>query len=732
MFLALETAAFDAPLSEHEVLVFLVQLALLIGLARLMGGIVKAIGQPAVVGELLAGVLLGPSIFGKIFPGASEWIFGEEAVQSVIFAFAWLGVIFLLIVIGYETDLGIISRFRRAAMGVSGGALLVPLAVATAAGFLVPESFVGATADRAVFVGFFALALAVSALPVVAKILQDLRLLRRNFGQITLAAGMTMDAVGWLLLAALSGIAQDGFDLVLLGQSFGGLIVFVVLVVTAGRWFLDGIMRWVLDRGSNLTAALTVTVVAALVGGLVTQFLRLEAILGAFLIGILLSTLRHQIPQVEHTIEVMTASLFAPIFFAFSGLRVDIGLLNTTEAVIWTIGLIVMAIAAKVGGTFIGGYPVGIRGREALALGSGLSALGAMGIVVAIVGLNLGVLSDTGYTVLVLAAIVTSLVAPQLLKATVAGWDVPEEEQVRLEREELLAASEILGSKRILLPTRGGKNSQYAARVITNVFDDPEVTVLAVDVVKSWTQRFLHRVRPGQSDPTDVLAELENVRHRMVRKTARDPAAAIGREARLGYDLILLGATEEEREGIGVFSTVVDRVLGQVDIPSIIVRLPAALEGEETRALPNRILVPVVASRATRAAEELAYSLLRETGGRAFALHVVNRPESQGFALDEVAVESAVRAGQEMVNTAAAFGEQLGVTVETGIRVAPNPAEEIVEVANAGSFDLVVIGAANKPLSNRPFFGHRVTYMIDHSEIPLAVVALPTRNGATP
>ena len=725
MFFAV--TSFNAPLSEHEVLVFLVQLALLVGLARLLGGIVKAIGQPAVIGELLAGVLLGPSVFGKIAPSAHEWVFGEEVVQSVIFAIAWLGVIFLLIVIGYETDLGIIARFRRAALAVSAGALLVPLLAATVAGFLVPSSFVGIGVDRGVFVGFFALALAVSALPVVAKILQDLGFLRRNFGQITLAAGMTMDAVGWLLLAALSGIAQDGFDLALLGWSFGGLALFVVFVITAGRWFLDGIMRWVLDRGSNLTAALTVTVVAALTGAIVTQALRLEAILGAFLVGILLSTLRHQIPQVEHHLEVMTASVFAPIFFAFSGLRVDIGLLNSVEAVVWTVGLIVMAIVAKVSGTFVGGILGGIRGREALALGSGLSALGAMGIVVAIVGLNLGVVSETGYTVLVLAAIVTSLVAPQLLKAVVKGWEIPPEELQRIEREALLEASEILGSQRILLPTRGGRNSQYAARVITHVFDDPDVTVLAVDVVKSWTQRVLHRVRPGESDPNDVLGELEGVRHRMVRKTARDPAAAIAREARLGYDLVLLGATEEERDGIGVFSSVVDRVLGSIDIPSVIVRLPVAAEGDGMREMPRRILVPVVASRATRAAEELAYSLLKETGGRAFALHVVNRPEGQGIALDEAAAESAVRAGQEMVSAAAAFGERLGVVVESGIRVAPNPAAEIVEVANAGAFDLVVIGAANKPLSNRPFFGHRVTYMIDHSEIPLAVVALPTR-----
>ena len=149
-------AAITAPLSEHEVLVFLVQLSLLVGVARLFGGVMKLAGQPSVVGELLAGVVLGPSVFARVLPDAYEWVFGEEVVTSVIFGFAWLGVIMLLVVIGYETDLGIIARFRKAAIWVSAGALVVPLAVAVTAGFFTPADFSGQDAARSVYVGFFA------------------------------------------------------------------------------------------------------------------------------------------------------------------------------------------------------------------------------------------------------------------------------------------------------------------------------------------------------------------------------------------------------------------------------------------------------------------------------------------------------------------------------------------------------------------------------------------------
>lgn len=713
-----------APLNEHEVLLFLIQLALLVGVARIFGWLVKSVGQPAVVGELLAGVVLGPSVFGRVAPDGFAWLFGEATVTSVMFGLAWLGVIMLLVVLGFETDLGIIARYRKAALSVSAGGLLLPLAAAILLAFAVPESFIGAGpdglgVDRAIFAGFFALAFSVAALPVVGKILQDMGFLRRNFGQVTLAASMTMDAVGWLILAALSGIALEGFRPDRLAVSFGGLILFLVFAVTIVRWVVDRLFRYVMSRGSSITAALSITVVACLLGGVVTQALNIEAILGAYIVGIVLAGLRHQLPQVRSILETVTAALFAPIFFAFSGLRVDIGLLDTGPVVVWAAILIAVAIVAKIVGTIIGGFFVGIRGREALALGSGLSALGAMGVVVAIVGLNLGVVSETGYTVMVLAAVVTSLVAPQLLKLVVRGWDIPHEEARRLNEEQVKEESEILRSRRVLIPTRGGKNSRYAAQLVAAAFPDAEVTVLVVDLAKPGLLRnLLRRVEGEPGDPSDVLAMLPGAR--TIQRLARDPAEAIARESALGYDLVVLGATES---GEGTFNSVIDRVLALVEVPSIVVRMPeghAAVDG-----LPSRILVPVTATRSTRAAEEFAYSLAKAADGRTFALHVVNRPEGQGVMREERSIEASLTDGRELVAAAAAFGDRLGVSVETGVRVAPNAEEEIVAFGNSGAFDLLVLGASTRSLTNRPFYGHRVSYMLAQSELPVAVVSLP-------
>ncbi len=721
-----EQAGQTAPLDEHQVLVLLVQLLLLVGVARLLGGLMKRIGQPSVVGELLAGVLLGPSLFGAVLPGGYAWVFTDEpVVTSTVFGFAWLGVIMLLVVIGFETDLSIIRRFAKAALFVSAGSLLIPLATGATMGLLAPDSFVGEGAQPAIFAGFFALALAVSALPVVAKILLDLGFLRRNFGQITLAAGMTMDSVGWLILAALAGIARENaLDLPHLGRSIGGLVLFLLIAVTVGRWFIDQALRRIMAAGSSTAAALTVTLMAAVAGAAVTQALELEAILGAFIVGILLATTRHQVVSVRHTIEDLTAAFFAPIFFAFSGLRVDLGALASTEAALWAFGVVVVAILAKVGGTYLGARLGGLDRREGLALGSGLSALGAMGIVVALVGLNLGVLSDTGYTVLVLAAIATSVLSPFFLRLSVRNLTTPADEAARLEKEALKERSVILGSHRILLPTRGGRNSAYAARLVAAIFDESEVGVLAIDVVSGpWWSRLRNRALAGSSaGPDDVIEALGPVASRVIKRVARDPSEAIVEESKLGYHMLVMGASDDEAQA-GLFSTVVDRVVAGVDIPSMIVRFPATTAVPDRP--PARILVPVTASASTKAAEELSYSVAARHDGSVMALHVINKPDEQpGMVPDERLVDEGRRVAAELLADATQLGSRLGVRVDTLVRVARNPEQEIVDLANGGEFDLLVLGTAHRPLTNRPFFGHRVNYIIEHSTIPVMIVSI--------
>lgn len=717
-----------APLNEHQVLVLLVQIALLVGAARLLGAGMRRLGQPAVVGELLAGVLLGPSLFGVLLPEVQAWIFASEpVVNSATFAVAWLGVVLLLVVLGYETDLAIVARFRRVALVVAAGSLAAPLVVTGALGFGLSEELIGsANPPRWVFAAFFALALSVSALPVVGKILADLGFLRRNFGQITLAAAMAKDAVGWLVLAVLAGVAADGVELGRIAVSFGGLALFALSILTVGRRLLDAVFRFVLARGSDVAAGLSITLVVALIGAAVTQALSVEAILGAYLVGLTLSTLRHQLPAVRERLEVATSAFFAPVFFAVSGLRVDITALGDPSTAVWAVTAIVLAVGSNFFGTVVAGRLVGVHLREALALGSGLSALGVMGVVVAIIGLNAGVIDDTAYTILVLAAVTTSLLAPVFLRWAVAGWSPPSEEAHRLERESLRDEAEILGAGRILLPTRGGANSLYAARLVAAAFEEAEVTVLVIDIPASpdrwWRRRW---AAGGVSDPDEVVAVLGHSSARVVRRLASDPASAIAEESRLGYDVVVMGASNGASDGFAATSSVVERVLAQSQIPTVIVHLPRSAPG----ALPDSILVPVTATRSSRAAEELGYTLAAASGARAGSLHVVNRPDGAGIYLPGGSIQEARDTASDLLSRAAQFGSRLGVEVMTEVLVAPNAEQEILDFARDGRFEMVVLGASNRSVTNRPFFGHRVNYIVEHSDLPVVVVALPSFAG---
>ncbi|MXZ67657.1 MAG: hypothetical protein F4Z17_01350 [Acidimicrobiia bacterium] len=729
-------AAGSGTLDEHQVLVFLMQLALLVGAARLLGGIANKLRQPPVVGQILAGVLIGPSVLGNLYPDVFDWLFSDSTAGSVVYGVAWLAVIMLLVVIGYETDLGLILRIRRAAVNVSAGGLLVPLAVVGVVALLTPSSFIG-DAGRGLYAAFMALALSVAALPVVAKILADLGMLRRNFGQVTLAVSMTMDSVGWLILAGLAGIARDGFRVSDLLASLGGLVLFLVLAATVGRWALDQAMRLALRRGRNLPAALTVSLVAAIGGGAVTQALGLEAILGAFIVGIILATLRYQVGAVRHVLETVTDSFFAPIFFAFSGLRVDIALLASPSAIIWTVVLIVIAVAAKVTGAYVGARRSGLSSGEGLALGSGLSALGAMGIVVALVGLSLGVLSDTGYTVIVVAAIVTSLIAPIMLRVAVRGMEAGEEEQARLESEAIRSQAQILGSKRLLLPTRGGANSVYAAHQLKVLFPDAEVTVLTVaDRPSGWRKRLLGDSVEEDAGPGEVIRTLGPDRCRLIRRRT-DPAEAILREAALGYDMVVLGATETT-DASQVFSTVIDRVLARLELPTLIFRYPGpgdqgALPDPESLTV-RTVLLSVESNRASRAAEEVAYSLAAHNDGSVLALHLIAETRDAAFYLDPSSSSQNHRAGLELVEESVSFGERLGARVNAEVKPVTRPAGALVEAANTGSLDLLVMGATNRPLSRRPFFGYDISHVIRHVAIPMVMVAIPdvvSRYGST-
>ncbi len=708
-------------LDHHELLVFWVQLLVLYSAARMLGALARRFNLPSVIGELTAGLILGPSVFGLVWSDGFDWFLPDSEVQSaMLLSVSWFSAAFLLVVAGFETDLDLIRRLGRAAVLVTAGSLLVPLVGGLAVGSQMPELFYGDEATPLVFTLFIATSVAVSALAVVAKILGDLGLMRRDVGQITIAVGMANDLIGWVILGVIAGLAASGEISALdVGSTVIGLGLFLLASLTIGQRMIDTGLRTVRRDGKNLQGALTVAVAAMLVCGVITQWIGVEAVLGTFVAGVLLARSRYQQIEGEHVIEDLTTVLFAPIFFATAGLRLDLGLLRG-EALVWAVALLAVALVLKFAGTFLGARVAGLTSREGMVLGAGLNARGALEIIIASVGLSLGVLNNTSFTIIVMIPLVTSLIASIAVRALARDLEGSVGERERLEQEAALEKNLLVRNSRILLPSATGDNSIVAAQIAH--FAWPES--LAATVMS---------VTESNGDAPASLEPVHNVLYgREVEVKPIAPATAVDgivAESKLGYGVIAVGTVDDPGHGV-FFSPVVDELLGKVDLPVVIVRkaknLPGRLPGAFAQAL-----VPVVASSSSRAAEELAANFASRLGTQLMLSHVVYRPRSNLVGagllgrLRDAAFPEDSDVAERVLARAHEHALEVRAPADTEIRFASSPAEEIVRHANEIEADLIVLGAQLRNLDGRPNLGPNTEHVLEHAAQTVVVVVMP-------
>ncbi len=710
-------------LDEHQLLVFWAELLVLVVVARSLGSLMRRLGLPSVIGELGAGLLLGPSVLGKLWPSGFDWLFPADEVQSaMLLAVGWVGIALVLLVTGFETDLTLIRQLGKAVAYVTAGSLILPFVAGLVTGSVLPDSFVGEDASRLTFTLFVAAALAVSSLAVVGKILSDLGMMRRNFGQITVAAGMANDAIGWLLLAVFAGFATAGTDsLGRLAVTVGGLALLLVVSFTVGQKVIDALLREVRKEGENVGGALTVTVFVMLGFAVATQALGVEAVLGAFVAGVVLYRSRYMSHGVSDLVEGLTIRFFGPVFFATAGLRVDLGLLSGTEERVAVVGILLAAIGFKFIGSYLGARRAGLSNREGLALGSGLNARGTLEIVIATVALSLGVFSDTAFTAIVLVPIVTSVFASIALRVTARDWRGTVEEQERLDLEESLSRNIVVKDSRLLLPSRGKPGSIAAAQVLH--FAWPTETPATV-----------FSVGRGEPDLTPIVNVLDDREHDVF-LAASDSASAteivdrIVSEANYGYGVIGVGAADRPVGG-AVISPVIDELLPRSQVPVVIVRPARDLETRLPGAF-TRALVPVVGGRSSRAAQEIAFNISKQLGTELVLSHVVSRREASEVPFlphtfqrrpmhpDEEEV------GRALMAQAVDLAAEIGVRAHTTIRTGVSAGQEIVAAAEEIEADLVLLGARLRRLEGRPFLGYNAERVLDECDATVVAVIVP-------
>ena len=392
----------------------LLALTVILLTARLMGLLFGRLGQPAVIGEVVGGLMLGPSLFGRLAPETAALILPADAAPYLGIV-SQLGVILFMFLVGLDLDLKIMRRQARTTVAISNAGIIVPFALGWLLGWGIYEKFAPAGVALIPFTLFIGISMSITAFPVLARILRDRGLQRTQMGLIALTCAAVDDATAWCLLAFVVGVTQ---------ASLSGAIVtlvltaiYVGLMLTLGRKVLVRAMPGVDDPAAVSQQTLTVVIVGVLLSALATEFIGVHAIFGAFLFGTIIPHNGALARGVRDKLEDVIVVLLLPAFFAFTGLRTQIGLLQTAGDWMLCALIIAIAIAGKFGGVTLAARVAGFTWRDSSALGVLMNTRGLVELIVLNIGLDLGVLTPRLFTMLVVMALVTTIMTSPLLTA---------------------------------------------------------------------------------------------------------------------------------------------------------------------------------------------------------------------------------------------------------------------------------------------------------------------------
>jgi Kef-type K+ transport system membrane component KefB len=413
------SANIDTDGSPNPLLHVLLMLTAVVALGGVLGQLFRRVGQPAVIGEVVAGLALGPSLLGRVWPEATEFLL-PTSVAPVLSVIAQIGVILYMFLIGLELNPGLLKDRTQATLAISHASIVVPFILGAALALILYPRVSSSDVPFTSFALFFGVAMSITAFPVLARILTDQRLQATPLGVLALACAATGDATAWCLLAFVVGVAQakvsGAFFVIGLTLAF---IAFMFLIVRPmAKRMLRSTDSTPLTRGG-----VAVVLVALLLSALITEWIGIHAIFGAFLLGAVIPHDSAVAREFIHKLEDLVTVLLLPAFFALTGMRVQIGLVNGLEQWLICLLIIVVATVGKFGGTMVSARLTGLDWRGASALGLLMNTRGLMELIVLNIGLDLHIISPTLFTMMVLMALVTTIATTPLVRMLGFGED---------------------------------------------------------------------------------------------------------------------------------------------------------------------------------------------------------------------------------------------------------------------------------------------------------------------
>jgi Kef-type K+ transport system membrane component KefB/nucleotide-binding universal stress UspA family protein len=680
--------------SGSAILVLFVQIALILAVSRVLGWVFARFHQPQVMGEMIAGILLGPSLFGWLAPHAAAAVFPAQSLP-VLSILSQVGVVFFLFLVGLELDPKLIKNRGHAAVFISQMSIVVPFLLATALSlFLYTRLFNDSRAMRFASVALFmGAAMSITAFPVLARILTERNLHRTKIGAITITCAAVNDVTAWCMLAFVVAIARlqsgDGH----IHQAIGTIVLSAIYVAAMFLLVRPLLRRLeiIYERQGRLSQnVISVIFLLILVSAYATEAIGIHALFGAFLMGAIMPKGTQFIRHLSEKLEDYTVVFLLPVFFAATGLRTQIGLLNNGELWLYTGLITLVACIGKFGGSAVAARLCGMNWRESSAIGVLMNTRGLMELVILNVGRDLGVINDTVFAMMVIMALVTTAMTTPIL-----NWVYPRrllEGEERARRDKLPAEAYTILIP-VALPKSGGPLVELAAMLLVDGEDRGKLYAL-------------HLRRPADHAAyRSGLDEADNVRDESLAPLlaqARGRGMPVEPLSFMSLDIASDIATVAKAKGVSLVLMGFHKpVIGKTILGGTVHRVLTGCETDVAIFVDRgfrqarRILVPFLGSQHDRLALDLAARMARHVEAQVTVLHVVQPfRSSESQALNVKGTVDRVFNDPNM---------PLPVT----FRVIEDPSPVGVVLHQAQQFDLVVVGVAEEWGLESHLFGWR-------------------------
>lgn len=393
---------------QEPQIIFLFQLLLIISVAKLTGFLLSKLGQPAVVGEIAAGILLGPSIMGAVFPDFSAFVFPSESLKGLQYM-SQIGLVLFMFIVGLELDLNDLKGEMKAIITISTSSILFPFIIGCGVAFYIYQFFIPEHHTFLSFTLFMGISFSITAFPVLARIILEKKMQKTKVGYLSLSCAAINDCAAWFILSViLAYIKTENYYAAFI--RFGFIVIYLLFML----FIIKPLLQKIYSRVENYFTIIMLGVV--LFSSILTELLGIHALFGAFIAGIIISDKKFNKSELIKKIHDISVILFLPIFFALSGLRTSIGLLNTGNLWLIFFIILILAIAGKLISSALAAKFSGLNWLDSISVGILMNTRGLIELIILNIGYDLGLIKPTLFTILVLMAITTTFMTGPLLE----------------------------------------------------------------------------------------------------------------------------------------------------------------------------------------------------------------------------------------------------------------------------------------------------------------------------